>query len=279
MNKRLNNLSVCLSIYLFVFAIGYLDYVTGPEIGFSLFYLIPIILTGWFRYEKKISLVLVPGFCAAVWLLADIYSGHHYSEPWIPYWNMVTRLGMFTVISVALSRLRAANAHERTLARIDPLTGVYNTRYFAELVSNEISRATRYSETFSFAYLDVDNFKNVNDTFGHEQGDQLLKTLTKVIKDNIRNIDTIARFGGDEFGILFPRTDAGQSHAVMSKIYSVFRNNITIQWKVTLSAGVTTYMTPPNSLDEMVRAADALMYKAKKEGKDQAEYLLVSEST
>jgi diguanylate cyclase (GGDEF)-like protein len=279
MNKLLARLVVCPSIYLCVLVIGYLDYSTGPEIGFSLFYLIPIILTGWFRHDKKTSLVLVPGLCAAVWLLADIYSGHHYSKSWIPYWNMATRLGMFTVISVALSRLRAANSHERTLARIDPLTGVYNTRYFAELVVHEMSRATRFSETFSFAYLDVDNFKNVNDTFGHDQGDQLLRILTKVIKENIRNIDTMARLGGDEFGILLPRTDSSQSHVVMNKIYSVFRQNITAQWKVTLSAGVLTYLSPPNSLDEMVKAADALMYKAKKEGKDQAEYSVFPEST
>jgi diguanylate cyclase (GGDEF)-like protein len=279
MNKWLNSFVVCLSIYLSVFVIGYLDYATGPEIGFSLFYLIPIMLTSWFRYDRKISLILVPGFCAVVWLFADIYSGHHYSGSWIPYWNMSTRLGMFLVIGVALSRLRAANANERILARIDPLTGVYNTRYFAELFINEISRAARFSEAFSFAYLDVDNFKTVNDSFGHDQGDQLLKTLTKVIKDNIRNIDIIARFGGDEFGILFPKTDSAQSCVVMNKIYSVFHQSISAKWKVTLSAGVVTYVTPPNSLDQMVRAADALMYKAKKEGKDQVEYNLVSEST
>jgi len=279
MNKRLTHFAVCLCIYFLVLVIGYLDYVTGPEIGFSLFYLIPIMLTSWFRYDRRISLILVPVVCAVVWLFADICSGHHYSGIWIPYWNMSTRFGMFLVISMALSRLRAANANERILSRIDPLSGVYNTRYFTELATNEISRAIRFSEVFSFAYLDVDNFKNVNDTFGHNQGDQLLRTLTKVIKDNIRSIDIIARFGGDEFGILFPRTDSAQSYAVMNKIYSVFRQNISAKWKVTLSAGVLTYVTPPTSLDEMVRAADALMYKAKKKGKDQVEYNLVTEST
>jgi diguanylate cyclase (GGDEF)-like protein len=279
MSKPLTHFAVCLSIYLLVFAIGYLDYITGPEIGFSLFYLIPIILTSWFHYDRRISRILIPGLCAVVWLLADIYSGHRYSASWIPYWNMSTRLGMFLIVSMILSRLRAANANERMLARIDPMTGVYNARYFKELVTKEISRAKRFSEAFSFAYLDVDNFKNVNDTLGHEQGDELLKTLTKVIKDNIRDIDIIARFGGDEFGILFPRTDSAQSLIVMNKIYSVFRQNISAKWKVTLSAGVLTYLTPPGNMDEMVRAADTLMYKAKRQGKDQAEYNLATEST
>ena len=279
MSKQFTHFIIHLSIYLLALVIGYLDYVTGPEIGFSLFYLVPIMLMSWFHYDRRISRVLVPGICAVVWLFADIYSGHHYSVSWIPYWNMLTRLGMFLVVSMILSRLRAANANERTLARIDPMTGVYNTRYFSELVTKEISRATRFSEAFSFAYLDVDNFKRVNDTFGHDQGDQLLKTLTKVIKDNIRSIDIIARFGGDEFGILFPKTDSAQSLAVMNKIYTVFRQNISAKWSVTLSAGVLTYLAPPKSLDEMVKAADALMYKAKKQGKDQVEYDLATEST
>jgi len=279
MNKSYSHFAVQLSIYLLVLGIGYVDYATGPEIGFSLFYLVPIMLTGWFHYDRKISLKLVPGACALVWLLADIYSGHLYSGAWIPYWNMFTRLGMFLVVSMALARLRAAHANEQALARMDPMTGVYNARYFTELAAKEVSRATRFLEAFSFAYLDVDNFKKVNDTLGHDQGDQLLKTLTKVINDNIRSIDIIARFGGDEFGILFPNTDSVQSLAAMNKIHSLFRQNISPKWKVTLSAGVLTYLKPPRSLDEMVKTADALMYKAKKDGKDQAEYSLVTEST
>ena len=112
-----------------------------------------------------------------------------------------------------------------------------------------------------------------------KQPDMQIATLRKVVRALVGDIDIIARFGGDEFGILFPKTDSSQSCVVMNKIYSVFRQSISAKWKVTLSAGVVTYVTPPISLDEMVRAADALMYKAKKEGKDQAEYNLASEST
>jgi len=279
MTRPLVRFAIFLSIYLVVFVIGYLDFITGPEIGFSLFYLIPIMLASWFHYDRKVSLILLPGVCAVVWLCADIYSGHHYSRSWIPYWNMSIRLGMFLVISLTLSRLRVAQANEQMLSRIDPMTGVYNTRYFAEIVTKEISRATRFAETFSFVYIDVDNFKSVNDTLGHDQGDQLLKTLTKVIKDNIRDIDIIARLGGDEFGIFLPRTGSTQIPAVMNKIYSVFRQNISNIWKVTLSAGVLTYLTAPSTLNEMVRSADALMYKAKRDGKDKAAYELVAGSS
>jgi diguanylate cyclase (GGDEF)-like protein len=276
--KAPRHIAISLSLYLLVFVIGYLDYLTGPEIGFSLFYFIPIMLTSWFHYDRKISLVLIPAMSALAWLLADLYAGHHYSAAWIPYWNMFTRLGMFLVIGTALSRLRAAHASEKMLSRTDPMTGVYNTRYFTELVTKELSRATRFSEAFSFAYLDVDNFKGVNDTLGHDQGDQLLKKLTGAIKDNIRDIDIIVRLGGDEFGVFFPKTDSTQSLAVMNKIFAVLRRNVSARWEVTLSAGVLTYLAPPKSVDEMIRSADALMYKAKRKGKDHAEYHVVTES-
>jgi diguanylate cyclase (GGDEF)-like protein len=269
--------AVSASLYLLALVIGYLDFITGPEIGFSLFYVLPIILMSWFRYKEKISHVLLPVVCAVAWLLADIESGAHYSSGWIIYWNMFIRMGMFMIISLTLSRLRIAHAHEQTLSRTDPMTGVFNSRFFSELAALEISRATRFSESFTFAYLDVDRFKSVNDTLGHAQGDELLKTLTRAIKGNIRDIDIMGRLGGDEFGIFFPKTDSAQAHAVMGKIQAVFRDHVSSKWNVTLSAGVMTYLAPPKSLDAMVKAADALMYRAKKSGKDQTAYDIVRE--
>lgn len=239
----------------------------------------PIMLISWFDYERNASIVAIPILSATAWLLADIYSGHRYSSAWIPYWNMFIRLSIFLLIGVILSRLRASIHNEKMLARIDPLTGVFNSRYFAELAFKEISRSSRFSEPFTFAFVDVDNFKNVNDSHGHHQGDELLKTMTKSIRSRIRDIDIMARLGGDEFGILLPRTDQEESRFVMEKVYSIFREGISSKWKVTLSAGVITFVKPPKSLDEMIKAADALMYSAKKDGKDKAAYAIIREST
>ena len=136
----------------------------------------------------------------------------------------------------------------------------------------------RFSEPFTFAFVDVDNFKNVNDSHGHHQGDELLKTMTKSIRSRIRDIDIMARLGGDEFGILLPRTDQEESRFVMEKVYSIFREGISSKWKVTLSAGVITFVKPPKSLDEMIKAADALMYSAKKDGENKAAYATIRES-
>jgi diguanylate cyclase (GGDEF)-like protein len=259
--------------------IGYLDLITGAEIGFSVFYLVPIMMAGWYHYDRKVSPILIPAMSAAAWLLADMYSGHRYSSQWIQFWNMSIRLIMFSIIGVALSRLRTSQVKADMLSRTDPLTGVLNSRYFNELAAKEINRLLRYSEPLSFAYFDIDNFKNINDKLGHHQGDQLLKELALIVKGNIREIDVFARFGGDEFGILFPRTDIQQSRAAIGKILSLFRDNVSEKWPVTLSAGVITYLVPPKSVDEMVRLADSLMYKAKRRGKDNVEYSIHNELT
>jgi diguanylate cyclase (GGDEF)-like protein len=263
---------VYVGLYLLLLAVGWLDFITGPEIGFSLFYVIPIMLGGWYYYESRATALVLPILAAIVWLLADFFSKHAYSSPWIPYWNSFLRLGVFLIVGQAISRLRRAHSNEQALSRSDPLTGVYNARYFAELVSREISRAARFSEPLSFAYFDVDNFKTVNDTLGHAQGDELLHVLTGAVRAHIRDIDIIARLGGDEFGILFPRTDSDQARAVMSKVDAIVRQDLSARWNVTLSAGVITFRTPPKSWDEMVKAADALMYKAKRGGKDKTAF-------
>ncbi len=263
------------SLCLLVVAVGWLDYITGPEIGLSLFYFLPIMLGGWYFYGNRAAAIAVPFLAAGVWLAADMLTEHGYSSPWIPYWNMSIRLGMFLAIGLTVSRLRRSHSNEQVLSRTDALTGVSNSRYFTELVTREISRSARFAEPFSFAYIDVDNFKTVNDTRGHHQGDELLRALTRTIRENTRSIDILARLGGDEFGILFPRTDARQGEAAVSKLYGIVRQTISKAWNVTLSAGVITFRTPPASWDDMVRAADSLMYRAKKEGKDRAAYDVV----
>lgn len=275
MRDSLKTLSLYLSFYLLVFAIGFLDYVTGPEIGLSLFYFIPIMLMSWIFYKRTVSSFLVPCLSAVVWLLADFYAGHRYSRSWIPYWNMFIRLAMFLITSLTVSRLRKSNASERNLSRTDALTGVFNSRYLAELITKEISRSARFAEPFSFAYIDVDDFKLINDSLGHDQGDQLLRTLTQLIRGNIRDIDVMARLGGDEFGILFPNTDAAQVVTAMNKVYALFRKNISNRWQVTLSAGVLTFRKPPEDWDQVVKMADSLMYRAKRQGKDRAAFEIV----
>lgn len=262
-------------IYLLLFLVGYLDYVTGPAISMSLFYFGPIMLGSWYFYERRVSAFILPALSAAVWLAADLLAGDGRAATWIPYWNMSARLGMFLVISLTVSRLREAHAHEQLLSRTDALTGAFNSRYFEELVKSEISRSARFAEPFSFVYFDLDNFKAVNDTMGHDEGDTLLLTLTQAVRANIRGTDVMARLGGDEFGILFPRTGPAQCQAIMEKLSSLVTKSLSGRWPVTLSVGAITFRTPPAGWDEMVKAADELMYRAKKSGKDKIAFDVV----
>ncbi len=272
MGKRLVRAAFYVGIYLLLLVVGYVDYVTGPEISMSLFYFGPIMLASWFFYELTLSAVILPALAAGVWLAADLLAGPSTAGTWIPFWNAFIRLGMFLAISLTLSQLRKAHAHEQVLSRTDALTGAFNSRYFEELARSEISRSARFSEPFSFVYLDLDNFKSVNDTLGHDQGDALLRRLVETVRAHIRDTDVMARLGGDEFGILFPRTDATQCRAVMEKVSSILAREVSARWPVTLSAGALTFRTPPKTWDEMVKAADTLMYRAKHGGKDRVAF-------
>jgi diguanylate cyclase (GGDEF)-like protein len=251
--------------------VGILDILTGPELFVSIFYLIPIFLATWFT-ERWIG-IMVSIASALIWLLADFASGHIYSHPAIPYWNMSVRLGTFLVITFLLSTLKHALEHEKELARTDSLTGIANRRYFIELANAEINRAGRYKHPFTVVHIDLDNFKTVNDRFGHSVGDALLRLVVSTIRNSIRTTDIVARLGGDEFVILLPETGPEPAGVITDKIQKIsldlMQKN---QWPVTLSLGVVTFIQPPSTVDEMLKISDGLMYGAKNNGKNTIRY-------
>jgi diguanylate cyclase (GGDEF)-like protein len=118
-------------------------------------------------------------------------------------------------------------------------------------------------------YIDVDDFKQINDHFGHHTGDRLLLTVVETIKRHVRAIDIIARFGGDEFVVLLVKTGEKSAALVAQKLQKqllgIMQNN---QWHVTFSIGLATYHSAPGSVDETIKAADELMYHAKHNGKN-----------
>lgn len=111
------------------------------------------------------------------WLAADAGAGHSYPHVLVMCWNALTRFGVFLLVSLLISELRGALDHLRELSRTDSLTGAVNFRHFQELVRTEIDRSERYKRTFTLAYIDADNFKAVNDIYGHSVGDRLLRSV------------------------------------------------------------------------------------------------------
>jgi diguanylate cyclase (GGDEF)-like protein len=155
----------------------------------------------------------------------------------------------------------------------DSLTGLYNRRFFSDKVNYEYFRAKRYKQPLSLLFGDLDNFKKVNDVYGHQVGDEVLRAVSKLIRDNIRNVDIAVRYGGEEIAIILPNTDLPGAKLVAERLREVIAlNKIKFYEKevsITISFGVNTLNGEADiSLQEMIKKADDALYTAKKKGKN-----------
>jgi len=167
------------------------------------------------------------------------------------------------------AKLKEALTRERSAARVDFLTGILNRRGFYEIAGSESQRSRRYKRPLSLVYVDLDNFKGVNDSMGHDAGDELLTEVAAVIHSEVRGTDTVGRLGGDEFAVLLPETDQEQGRIVVDKVQKQLLEAMQQKnWPVTFSIGLISFQTPPESIDEMVRGADKVMYSVKLKGKN-----------
>ncbi len=250
--------------------VAWIDYVTGTELAFSIFYLGPIALTSWFSGRRVgTSFAFLAAF---LWWGAEAIDQKVYSRPEIAYWNTGVRLGFFLVVNHLVGLVRRELERVRELSQRDPLTGATNRRYFEELAEVELSRMSRNRRPLSLAYIDLDNFKGVNDSLGHAAGDRVLTTVVGVLRENLRRPDVVARIGGDEFLLLMPETGAAQVQAVVDRLLEACRSAMEEnRWPVSLSIGVAT-TDQPEKLEELIRLADAQMYVAKEGGKNRAAY-------
>lgn len=168
-----------------------------------------------------------------------------------------------------------ARLHEGTkrLAITDGLTRLFNHRHFYELLEQEFMRSRRHKTNLSMIMIDIDFFKHINDTYGHQVGDDILKEMAIVIQRQVRDIDILARYGGEEFAVLLPQTAVDQAEAVAERIRQSVESNefVTPEGKIrmTVSLGIAAY--PEGGVDnqtELVQMADAAMYEAKSAGKN-----------
>jgi diguanylate cyclase (GGDEF)-like protein len=257
--------------YLLIGFVGILDFITGYELAFSLFYVIPIALATW--YISKQQGIIVSFVSTIVWLWIDLASGHSYSQPFFQIWDSFIRLSFFLLIALLLSALKSSWERERELAYTDNLTGAANSRRFFEILNMEMNRAQRYKHPFTLVYIDLDNFKTVNDQFGHFAGDEVLRIFVTFAKKNLRKIDLLARLGGDEFALLLPETNEDAARVVLTKLHDDALNQMQQNnWPITFSLGALTCNTVPSSTDELIKMADALMYQVKRNGKNAIAY-------
>jgi len=253
-----------------VILVSVLDYFTG-DFSILVFTLAPLFLATWFVGKNAGFLI---AFASTILLpVVDLLSPASSACSTTYEWDTLSKFLFFVIIIYCLVELKDALRREAELARRDSLTGIFNGRAFVDLARREINRAQRYNRPFAFAYIDIDNFKEVNDNFGHNAGDTVLQVFSEAIKNNVRTVDIFARLGGDEFAILLPETKPEETAVVMERLKNLVMDALRKNgWAVTFSIGVTTFLKAPGVVDEMIKRSDALMYAAKKSGKNMIKY-------
>ena len=182
--------------------------------------------------------------------------------------NEVAYLAVVGVAIAGLSQLRRTQAQLELLAAHDPLTTVLNARAFASQVAQELGRNRRYGRPLALIYLDLDDFKRVNDAHGHATGDAVLRLVADAMRSAVRQADFVGRLGGDEFGVLMPETDGSVAHSVANRLAGGIRTVFRGTPSVTASIGVVAVTGTEAGSDELLRKADHAMYEAKRAGKD-----------
>jgi diguanylate cyclase (GGDEF)-like protein len=169
---------------------------------------------------------------------------------------------------------RTAELEEET--RRDPLTGVYNRAYLEQILAREFENSTRHKWSLSVAFVDLDNFKNLNDSFGNQAGDRMLQATARLLRGNTRETDMIARYGGEQFVVVLPSTDAHTAHHICERIVMAFRNTGHVigsdHTKVTVSIGCATHgsETQFSNYGDFIKAADQALYTAKTRGRNRS---------
>jgi diguanylate cyclase (GGDEF)-like protein len=206
---------------------------------------------------------------AAIALGVNLASPMHVIYPRVGYWNALVWLGFFLLITVTVGELKVLYLRERQLSRVDNLTRIANRLAFYELATAEKNRAQRYRQPITLAYVDLDCFKEINDAMGHDVGDKLLSKVARTMKKSIRQTDAVARMGGDEFALILPNTNKDAAAKVLGKVVQMLNRSMQQNhWPVTFSMGAVTFVTPPESLQEMIKRADEVMYSIKASGKN-----------
>jgi diguanylate cyclase (GGDEF)-like protein/PAS domain S-box-containing protein len=164
--------------------------------------------------------------------------------------------------------LREREARLEEMAIRDSLTGVFNRRYVLERLEQEIRRAQRYPSSFAIALIDIDHFKNVNDTYGHLVGDAVLRGFARELATRVRSTDVVGRFGGEEFLVIFLEIGAERSRPILADLRARKGSSQPEQPPYTFSAGLAEWKVDGSTAEELLRKADERLYEAKRSGRD-----------
>ncbi len=248
------------------FVVAALDHATSNALSLAAFYLFPILLVAW-NCGRAWGLVFAVASIAAEVAQATLQEAP-YLRPMHLYIAYANVLLEYLIVVLLTGMLRKLYQQERYTARIDVLTGARNRKGFQETLAGEIVRHQRKGIAFCLAYIDCDHFKQINDNYGHAEGDRLLKAIADVSIETLRRSDAVGRIGGDEFAIILPETGKTEALFVVDKLqHKLGMVTRARRWRVSFSIGVAVFDKPPDSATVAMEFADRLMYTAKKTSK------------
>ena len=248
-------------------AVGLADYATGVEIRIFPLYFLPVAFCAWYASARWAWVLSVASACS--WVAANLLAGKEYSSVLVWSVNFSVQAIAFATVGQLISTLRSRLLLEAEMSRSDPLTHLLNRRGFEEHATLLLAHARRQRTPATLAYLDLDDFKRVNDRMGHRAGDGVLRTVAGALANDIREGDLAARVGGDEFLLLLPGAGVDEATSLLERLHQALCDSLRDHgWPVTVSVGAMSFARPPMSLQEMVSRSDACMYRAKQGGKN-----------
>jgi len=244
-----------------VLAVG--DYLSGPYLVFATFFLVPVATAAWFCGWAPA--LVIAGLAAIVGVVSTALDPDAITPP-IYLMNGLLRFVMYATVSVVLAAERTASDQLRSMATTDPLSALLNRRAFYERASYELMRAHRDGRALAIVYIDVDDLKGRNDTYGHEAGDAMIVEFADAARATFRSADLLARVGGDEFVMLLPNADGPSATASVERLRQRLGSSsfLPIRFSAGLVAGT---VDPGADVERLVHAADVLMMDAKSQGK------------
>ncbi len=259
-------LTILLACLFMVAVVGLADSRTTHDVSLSIFYILPPLIAT--TKGRRFGLI-VATTASGTWFVADLATRiTPYSSIGIPLWNVMMRFIVIVLVVALVDALLGSALHERQLARRDHLTGLQNSRAFYDSAEAELRGSARTGRPLTLAYIDIDQFKTVNDLLGHAAGDAVLVGTGHVLALATRAVDTVARVGGDEFMVLLPETDAEQARVALGRVHrNLVDAAIEHGWDIGYSVGAVTFTSPPESIEAMVAGADQLMYEVKQQDK------------
>lgn len=268
-NRSSSSIMIVSSLILFIISIS--SIIIGDISFFEPLFVLPIVVISWYS-TKQVVLLFATFTTAIVLITISIINKSSLDLSVLIYYGIPHFLS-YIVLALLITNFKNVYKQENIAADTDVLTGICNARKFYVLLANEILRSSRFNHVFTLAYIDVDDFKLINDSLGHAIGDKLLVEVANSLKHTLRKTDTVARLGGDEFVCLLPETEQVDAKVAFSKMSELLNEKMGLQdWKVTFSIGIVTFESLPEDINEAIKISDELMYSVKNNTKNNIAY-------